>query len=141
MGSILNLDDYLKWQKDTIDKNGNILKIPAKFKKRTGIYKYYSTDEILNLGATWEIEHEETIKLHNAHVYGIFMHSTDVWDIINDKKMKLRKGLRIIKGGLLIANNGMTQGEYLVIPLTSSIGYQKQCHVVVHLTNADPDLG
>ena len=35
----------------------------------------------------------------------------------------------------------MTQGEYLVIPLTSSIGYQKQCHVVVHLTNADPDLG
>lgn len=141
LASILNLDEYQKWQKETVDNGGNITNVPGKFRKRTGIYKYYTESEILSLGTSWEVEHDEILRKHSAHAYAVFMHSTDVWDIINDKKMKLRKGLRIIKGGLLIANNGMTQGEYLVIPLTSSIGYQKQCHVVVHLTNADPDLG
>jgi hypothetical protein len=35
----------------------------------------------------------------------------------------------------------MPQGDLLVIPLTSQIGYQNQAHVVVHFSNADPDLG
>ena len=140
LGSALDLDSYLSWQKETLEKGGNTANVPARYRKRTGIYKYYSTDEILALGSGWG-EEEEILRMHRAHAYAAFMHSTDVWDVINDKKMKLRKGLKIIRGGLLIANNGMTQGEYLVIPLTSSIGYQKQCHVVVHLTNADPDLG
>lgn len=141
LNSTLDVDDYIGWQKNSLAKGGNIANIPAKFRKRTGIYKYYTEEEILNLGSTWDSEQEDVLRLHSVHAYAVFMHSTDAWDIINDKKMQLRKGLRIIKGGLLIANNGMTQGEYLVIPLTSSIGYQKQCHVVVYLTNADPDLG
>ena len=41
-----------------------------------------------------------------------FTHSTVVWDVINDKKIQLRKNYRIIKGGVLIATNGMVQGEY-----------------------------
>ena len=55
-------------------------------------------------------------------------------------KIQLRKNYRIIKG-VLIATNGMVQGEYRLIPLTSNIGYQHQCHVVIHLKNAEPDLG
>ncbi|WP_086479231.1 ATP-binding protein [Oceanospirillum sanctuarii] len=141
INSALNIDDYRAWQSETVNKGGNITNVPAKFRKRTGVYKYYSEEEILRLGNSWEPEHETVLRLHSVNAYAVFMHSTDVWDIINDKKMKLRKGMRIIRGGLLIANNGMTQGEYLVIPLTSSIGYQKQCHIIVHLTNADPDLG
>jgi hypothetical protein len=35
----------------------------------------------------------------------------------------------------------MTQGELLVIPLSSNQGYTNQCHVVVHFNGADPDLG
>ena len=35
----------------------------------------------------------------------------------------------------------MPQGELITIPLTSNIGYQNQAHVIVHLSNADPDLG
>ncbi len=137
----LNLDDFLLWQSDSIKKNCVASNIPAKYTKRSGIYKKYNEKELLELGGGWSSEDDGLIKLHGVKAYAIFMHSTDVWDFINDKKMGLRKGLRILRGGLLIANNSMIQGEYLVIPLTSSIGYQKQCHVVVHLTNADPDLG
>ena len=42
---------------------------------------------------------------------------------------------------LFRSNNGMIQGDLLVIPLTSNTGYQNQCHVVIHLLDADPDLG
>ncbi len=141
INSALDLDDFLQWQTDAISKNHDTTIIPAKYKKRSGIYKKYKESELLELGNSWSSEESDLIKLHSVNAYAIFMHSTDVWDYINDKKMGLRKGLKILRGGLLIANNSMIQGEYLVIPLTSSIGYQKQCHVVVHLTNADPDLG
>lgn len=141
INSPLDLDDFLQWQSEAVKKNHDATNIPAKYKKRSGIYKNYDEKELLDLGGGWSSEEADLIRLHSVNAYAIFMHSTDVWDFINDKQMGLRKGLRILRGGLLIANNGMIQGEYLVIPLTSTIGYQKQCHVVVHLTNADPDLG
>lgn len=55
--------------------------------------------------------------------------------------LKLRKGLRILRGGLQLANNHMPQGELITIPLTRSIGHQNQAHVIVHFEGADPDLG
>lgn len=67
--------------------------------------------------------------------------STEVWDELNDKVLKLKKGTRILRGGLQSANNFMTQGDLIAIPLTSNIGYQNQTHVIVHFRNADPDLG
>ncbi len=69
------------------------------------------------------------------------MYSTSIWDDLNDKYAKLRKGYRVLKGGLQLATNQMIQGEMITIPLTSNIGYQNQCHVIVHFNNADPDLG
>ena len=35
----------------------------------------------------------------------------------------------------------MIQGDLISIPLTSNIGYQNQCFIIVHFKNADPDLG
>lgn len=35
----------------------------------------------------------------------------------------------------------MIQGSALQIPLTSSIGHQKQSQVIVHFEGAEPDLG
>ena len=64
-----------------------------------------------------------------------------VWDKYNDDVAKLRKGARILKGGLQLATNGMPQGELLIIPLTKNIGYQNVTHVIVHFSGADPDLG
>ena len=137
----LELDEVILWQRAQTSKNKPIDKRPSKFKKRTGVYKHYSLSELEQLGATWSQDEIALMRQHQVTAYGAFVHSVDVWDQLSDKKMELRKGLQLLKGGLLIANNGMTQGEYITIPLTSSIGYQKQCHVVVHMENADPDLG
>lgn len=141
VSSSLNLDEYTAWQQGQIKKKRDITSVPAKFTKRTGVHKFYSEMELLDLNKSWDADEESLIRTHSISAYASFMHSTEIWDLINDKKMNLRKGLKTIRGGLLIANNSMVQGEYLIIPLTSSIGYQKQCHIVIHLTNADPDLG
>jgi hypothetical protein len=35
----------------------------------------------------------------------------------------------------------MPQGDLMVIPLTSTIGYQANTHILVHLTDGNPDMG
>ena len=35
----------------------------------------------------------------------------------------------------------MPQGDLSIIPLTSTIGYQANSHVIVHFTDGDPDMG
>jgi hypothetical protein len=46
-----------------------------------------------------------------------------------------------MQGGLQLACDGMVQGDALVIPLTSTIGYQANAHVIVHLSEGNPDMG
>ena len=53
----------------------------------------------------------------------------------------MRKGQRIVHGGLQLASDFMVQGDLSIIPLTSTIGYQANSHVIVHFTNGDPDMG
>ena len=111
-----------------------------KFKQSHGLYELYDSNDIKNIISAKEIE-IELISKYNISAYGYFVYSTEVWDQLNDKKAKLRKGLRVLKGGLQLANNGMPQGELITIPLTKAIGYQNQAHVIVHFEGADPDLG
>ncbi|ELV8646558.1 hypothetical protein QNE85_001833, partial [Vibrio fluvialis] len=114
--------------------------IPNKYKKSNGIYEFFNTDEVLSLRKS-DAEYQELSRKYNIEAYGYFTYSTSVWDQFNDTLAKLRKGYRVLKGGLQLANNHMTQGELIAIPLTSNIGYQNQCHIVVHFRDADPDLG
>ena len=111
-----------------------------KFKKSNGIFEIYDTDsleKITNLSESEKI----LLKEYKTSAYGYFTYSTDVWDQLNDKKANLRKGLRILRGGLQLSSNSMAQGELITIPLTKSIGHQNQTHVIVHFENAEPDLG
>jgi hypothetical protein len=78
---------------------------------------------------------------YKIKAYGYFGYSVKLWDQFNDTIAKLRKGMRVLRGGLQLATDHMPQGDLLVIPLTSNIGYQNQSHVVVHFEKADPDLG
>ena len=64
-------------------------------------------------------------------VYGFFCYTTNIWDIYNDEEVGLRKGLRILRGGLRISSHNMVQGVYLTIPLRRYIGYQNVTHVIV----------
>ncbi|MEE9314253.1 MAG: hypothetical protein V3V02_06365 [Rhizobiaceae bacterium] len=127
-------------QKKAIENGKDPSKAIVKFRNSNGIYESYSFDEVLE---TADLSKDELAlaKTHNVTAYGYFTYSVEIWDQLNDKKAKLRKGLRIIRGGLQIGSNGMAQGELIAIPLSRVIGYQNQSHVIVHYEGAEPDLG
>jgi hypothetical protein len=46
-----------------------------------------------------------------------------------------------MRGGMQIASDYMVQGDLNVIPLTSTIGYQANTHMVIHFVDGNPDMG
>jgi hypothetical protein len=140
-----NLMEMIARQQEDAKKGQGVKKLPDKYYKLNGIYAGWNYDEILSgdgaLRPKLDPDEVELIKKYRPFVYGFFTYSTNVWDEYNDEAMKLRKGGRVLRGGLQMAANGMPQGPMLVIPLTSNIGYQQTSHVIIHLELADPDLG
>lgn len=136
----VNLKDVIALQSNLISQGKDAAAIPNKYMKSNGIYEFFNAGEVLSL-RLGDDEHRSLIEQYNIEAYGYFTYSTSVWDQFNDTLANLRKGYRVLRGGLQMANNHMTQGELVAIPLTSNIGYQNQCHIVVHFKNADPDLG
>jgi hypothetical protein len=115
-------------------------KLPPKFKKLNGVYEFWDTRELTAM--TTSADDKGLIEKYGIWAYGFFCYSAvRVFDKFSDETARLRKGQRILRGGLQLATNAMPQGELITIPLTSNIGYQNQSHIIVHLSNADPDLG
>lgn len=127
-------------QQKALDAGKDAVAAIQKYRQSNGLYETYDRESLKKLVSL--NEHElSLVDIFNISAYGYFAYSTEVWDQLNDKKAKLRKGLRVLKGGLQLANNGMPQGELITIPLTKAIGHQNQTHVIVHFDGADPDLG
>lgn len=137
--SSINLEEIKEAQNKLSKKGEDVTQLPSKFLRKAGLYNFFRTEDLETL--LKNDNYKILINFHKITAYGYFCFSTSVWDHINDEKIGLRKGTRILRGGLLIANNHMIQGDYITIPLTSNIGYQNQCHVIIHLNNAEPDLG
>ena len=135
----VNLADVIARQQLLLEKGEDASAIPARYLKSNGMYEFFNNTDLL--GFRSDQNYKELVELYEIEAYGFFTYSTAVWDQFNDTLAKLRKGYRVLRGGLQLANNHMTQGELITIPLTSNIGYQNQCHVVVHFRDADPDLG
>ena len=136
----VNLKDVLEDQKKLVDANKDAGSLPAKYYQSNGIYEFFTSEELKQL-RKYDESDKELLDNFQISAYGYFTYSTAVWDQLNDKLAKLRKGYRVLRGGLQLANNKMIQGELIAIPLTSNIGYQNQCFIIVHFKNADPDLG
>lgn len=137
----VNLKDILNIQKKLVAQGKDPSEIPSKYMKSNGIYEYFNTNEILSLRSKEDVEYKDIVSKYHIEAYGYFSYSTAVWDTFNDNVAKLRKSYRVLRGGLQLANNKMIQGELIAIPLTSNIGYQNQCHIIVHFKDAEPDLG
>lgn len=134
------LSDVVEAQRKALDAGKDASTAIRKFKQSNGVYEIYDEADLKKLSAISESD-AALIDAYKVTAYGYFTYSTEVWDQLNDKKAGLRKGLRIIKGGLQLANNHMPQGDLITIPLNKSIGHQNQTHVIVHFEGADPDLG
>jgi len=134
------LSNILELQKKAIDNGKDPDLAIKRYTRSNGIYECFKTEDLI-VTRTLTDEEKELAELYDVVAYGYFTYSTEIWDKLNDTKAKLRKGLRILKGGLQLANNNMVQGDLITIPLTKSIGHQNQTHVIVHFSDADPDLG
>jgi len=140
INSCARVADILAAQQTLIEKGRDPSKLPYKFKKLNGVYDFWQTEKLKDL--VTDNEHKELIETYGIWAYGYFCYSAPrVLDKFSDETAGLRKGLRILRGGLQLATNSMPQGDLIRIPLTSNIGYQNQAHIVVHLSNAEPDLG
>lgn len=127
-------------QEAALHAGRDIQKAIKKFTNSNGVYEIYNSEQIKGFRSLDE-EDKSYVERYSVYAYGYFAYSTEIWDQLNDKKAGLRKGLRILRGGLQQAVNGMPQGELITIPLTRSIGHQNQAHVIVHFNGAEPDYG
>ncbi len=60
-------------------------------------------------------------------VYGCFLRSAKIWGDLNDEIFALRKGQRIVHGGLQMATDFMVQGDLSIIPSDQHNFWRMQC--------------
>jgi hypothetical protein len=145
-GKVASLGDIInaltKIPGDTATK---FAKLRNEFKKLDCMYEVWDKSEILGEHSDFSdiLDPEERMLAdrHSVSVYGAFLSSSKQWSDFNDNVLQLRRGQRIMAGGLQLACDGMVQGDPLVIPLTSTIGYQANAHVIVHFVDGNPDMG
>jgi hypothetical protein len=127
------------------DHMTKFMKLPSEYKRLDCIWDIWDKNEILNEDSYFFSALDEDERLlverHNVTVYACFLRSAKMWGELNDEVFALRKGQRIIHGGLQLASDFMVQGDLSIIPLTSTIGYQANSHVIVHFMDGNPDMG
>ena len=89
-------------QQKALDAGKDVNSAIQKFKQSNGLYEIYDQKSIKSL-ITPNDQEATLIDTFGISAYGYFAYSTEVWDQLNDKKAKLRRGLRVLKGGLQLA--------------------------------------
>ena len=125
---------------------GDASKIPQDFKRIDAFWGIWTCSQILAdespfAGQKFSTDQEELLRKHDVAVYGCFLSTAKQWGLYQRDVLRIRREPLILKGGLLIASDNMVQGDLNVIPLTSSIGYQANTHVIVHFRDGNPDMG
>lgn len=145
-GKVKSLSE-IKRASDSIkgDAHTKFKTLGSEFKRLDCMYEIYESSQILDGESDFyealDPEERVLVEKHDVYVYGSFMSSAKQWSFFNDDVLELRKGQKIMHGGLQLACDGMVQGDPLIIPLTSTIGYQANAHVIVHFKNGHPDMG
>jgi hypothetical protein len=146
-GSILPRVKAVNEIRDHVAKaDGDSDRIAAEYKNLSAMYDIWTAENLLDetsdyWSKSFDENEEKLIRLHNACVYGCFLSSATSWREYQEKSLKIRRTPLLLKGGMQIASDFMVQGDLSVIPLTSSIGYQANTHVVIHFRDGNPDMG
>ena len=139
LNNVPDLREYLEWRRDRVNKNLSISVTPNKFSKVNGLWGEWSTDDILDDTSTCPItlnrlsnDDRELVSQLGVSLHVFLGHSVDIWDNYNDNTLGIRKGHRILRGGIQLCTKHMPQGSLLTIPLNRNIGMQNQAHVLIH---------
>lgn len=143
--STKTLKEIEEKRQELTDRGNYTGRLPSMFYSLNGLYQIWNTQEILESkwGFRLELSPEERgrIQEYNIHLYAFQGYSTKLWKNYSDSILNLRKGYKIIWGGLQLATNLMPQGEIETIALTKTTGLTSTTHVVIHLDGATPDYG
>lgn len=126
------------------DPSQRLQRLPNEFKRLDAIYKIWTKEDIIAdsiLSRNLDEDQKALIEKHDICVYGCFLSTAKSWTEFKEKHLGVRRTADLLKGGLQLASDYMIQGDLLVIPLTSTIGYQANTHVIVHLVDGNPDMG
>ena len=141
----LDLDEIRSARDAREKQNKDPDTLPGKYFEREGLHTYWDTNSLISdnigVGVRLNDDQKELARQYKLKCYAFFCSTVKLWEIYNEGELGVRKGREILKGGLQLATNTMPQGELILIPLTRNIGYQHTTHIVIHLEQADPDLG
>ena len=145
---LADIREYIDDRRRRLAAAQDVSRLPQKFTQLNGIWGEWTFEEILDEGSTCPIRPSSLDSSDTKLVtelglkLKIFLGcSIDLWDEYNDHTLGLRKGHRILHGGIQLATRNMPQGQLLTIPMTRNIGMQHQAHILIHFENAEPDLG
>jgi hypothetical protein len=125
---------------------GDNQRIPQDLRKIDAMWDVWTSEQILAedspfAGQKFGEDEIQLIRRHDVSVYGCFLSSSKQWGVYQREVLRIRKEPLVLKGGLVTASDYMVQGDLSVIPLTSTIGYQANTHVIVHFHDGNPDMG
>lgn len=126
------------------DPDQRMKRLPDDFRRLDAVWDVWSKDQILShpiLNRNLSEDDKVALQKHDVVVYGCFVSTASSWARFQNDILKVRKSAVLLRGGLQLASDFMVQGDLSVIPLTSTIGYQANTHVVFHLTDGNPDMG
>lgn len=126
------------------DPSTRLNRLNDAYRRLDAMYEVWNSSEILNdsvLSRNLDEDQKIIIEKHNISVYGCFVSTAKVWGVFQKENLKVRQSAVLLRGGLQLASDFMAQGDLSVIPLTSTIGYQANTHVIIHLTDGNPDMG
>lgn len=132
--------------KEIVRCDGDTARLPADFKNLSAMWDVWDAEALLDESdsywdKTFDEEDRRLIRLHNVSVYGCFLSSAKSWTQYQVEELKVRRSPALMRGGMQIASDYMVQGDLNVIPLTSTIGYQANTHMVIHFVDGNPDMG
>ncbi|WP_143132148.1 hypothetical protein [Methylobacterium sp. 174MFSha1.1] len=140
--------ELMKDENRRFAQRSDLTKVPPKFKGLNGLWGRWSAEELLGkdnslcpIRLQLDVSERDLAEKSGLSIYIYMAFSTDLWDALNDKNLELRKGSRVLRGGLQLATRHMPQGMSLTIPMTNNVGFQNLAHVIIHFEEAEPDLG
>lgn len=114
------------------------------YKRLDAVWEIWQNEQIIEhpvLSRNLTDDQKELIGRHRIYIYGCFASTAKSWGDFQLNYLKIRKSPLVLGGGMQLASDFMTQGDPMVIPLTSTIGYQNNTHIVLHLIDGNPDMG
>ncbi|MEI6641037.1 MAG: hypothetical protein WCL10_03310 [Novosphingobium sp.] len=143
VGAVTDIEKALHGLQGSTDER--YARLDSQYKRLDCLWEIYDTKQIVDedwwFSKTLDDDQRALVRKHNVVIYSAFLRSAKMWGELNEEILGLNKGQRVIRGGLQLASDFMAQGDLTIIPLTSTIGYQANTHIIVHFMDGSPDMG